>query len=83
MRTDMHRLVSLPAGDCECPRTDDEIPMIDIVPSVCIISVIRLIVLSRLEAVDVTCESWFLYTFPIKVTSHTRELCERRNLVRG
>lgn len=56
----------------------------NIVPSVCIISIIRLIVLSRLEAFDVTCKPQFLCTFQVKLMRrHVRELRGRRDLVSG
>lgn len=64
-------------------KLDGELASAEIVPSVCIISIIRLIVLSRLEAFDVTGESRFLRT-PIKLRSrHIRELRGHRvrNLV--
>lgn len=59
-----------------------DIDLTDIAYSVCIISVIRLIVLSRLEAFDVTCQSRSL-PISIRLNGSNRELCECRNLVGG
>lgn len=56
----------------------------NITPSVCIISIIRLVVLSRLEDVDVTCKPLFSRTFIVKLIGlHVREFRGRRNLVSG
>lgn len=64
--------------------SDKQIALSNIVPSVCIISIIRLVVLSRLEAVDVTCKPLLLGTSPVKLMGlHVREFCGRRNLVSG
>lgn len=62
-----HRLGFLPAVVCEYREPNDEVTLIDVMPSVCIISIVRLIVLSRLEEFDVTCECPFLRTFLIKL----------------
>ena len=63
-------------------ESEEQITFSNIVASVCIISIIRLIVLSRLEEFDVTCKPLFLRTSPVQlIRRHVRELRGCRDLV--